>query len=415
MKVNKKTAKFTIMKKSLFLALFMLVSATFTFAQPSCIQDIWQTLNNEQYIKAQKLMESCMVGNEGSAITWLVKGNVYLKLYDYENTRATENPSYKPRFPLALETANEAFFKAMEINPDVKPLSGMVSPTDGQLLCAYPIQEMGNAEKEKGNWDKAIEYIEKAIKSYKIDAKRNSLYIAYAYIDIATCYQKKGDDAKYLEYMRNSAELRPNIPELYTSLYDIYKAKNDTVNCLSILKLGEKAVPDSLAADIQGAYLDYYAFIGEQEKMQTMANEILAKYGNNAAVVSSISTQLINGRAYETAKAALNNAIATNPNNFDLTQTMADCYYFEAIDKQNEGTDIQKNSKDADKWDRINALKQQSDALFTEAHTWLEKAYQINNNDPRNVKMLRQLKLRFRMEVPADLQEKYDSFYKENK
>jgi hypothetical protein len=29
--------------------------------------------------------------------------------------------------------------------------------------------------------------------------------------------------------------------------------------------------------------------------------------------------------------------------------------------------------------------------------------------------MLRQLKLRFRMEVPADLQEKYDSFYKENK
>ena len=82
MKVNKKTAKFTIMKKSLFLALFMLVSATFTFAQPSCVQDIWQTLNNEQYIKAQKLMESCMVGNEGSAITWLVKGNVYLKLYD---------------------------------------------------------------------------------------------------------------------------------------------------------------------------------------------------------------------------------------------------------------------------------------------------------------------------------------------
>lgn len=402
------------MKKSLFLALFMLASATFSFAQPSCVQDIWQTLNNGQFIKAQKLMETCIVGNEGSAITWLVKGNVYLKLYDYENNRVAENPTYKVRFPLALETANEAFFKAMEINPDVKPLSGMVSPTEGQLLCAYPIQEMGNAAKEKGDWDKAIEYIEKAVKSYKIDAKRNSLYIAYAYIDIADCYQKKGDEAKYLEYMNNAAELRPNIPALYTSLYDIYKSKNDTVNCLNILKLGEKAIPDSLAVDIQGAYLDYYAYIGEKEKMITMATEILTKFDTNAAVVSQISTQLINGGVYDIAKTSLTKAIEKIPNNFDLVQTMADCYYFEAIDKQNEGADIQKNSKDADKWDRINALKEQSDALFTEAHNWLDKAYKINNNDPRNVKMLRQLKLRFRMEVPADLQEKYDSFYKEN-
>lgn len=402
------------MKKIFLLALVMLASATLSFAQPSCVNDIWQTLNNEQYIKAKKLMDACIVGNEESAITWLVMGNVYLKLYDYENNRIKETPTYKRRFPTALETANEAFFKAVSINPDVKPLSGMVDASNGQLLCAYPIQEMGTTAMQNKQWDEAINYIEKAIKSYKIDAKRNNIYIAYAYTDIATCYQNKGDEAKRLEYLVKAAELHPNIPQLYTNLYSIFKEKNDTINCLKMLKIGEKAVPDSLAIDIKGSFLDYYAYIGENDKLVDMAQSILTKYDTNAAVVAQISTQLINARIYTMADSALNKALNVHPNNYDLVQTKADRYYFEAIDKQDEGTNIQKNSKDADKWDKINALKKQSDDLFTEAHTWLEKAYQINNNDPRNVKMLRQLKLRFRMEVPADLQTKYDSFYKGN-
>ena len=122
-------------------ALFVSASA---FSQ-SCLDDVWQCLRSKQVPKAKKFMESCMAANPDNAAVWLMQANVNVQLFNYDQERLQKDKTATPRYPNALEDAYNAFVKALELDKNVQPKTGMLGAKEGQQLLAGPFEEKARA------------------------------------------------------------------------------------------------------------------------------------------------------------------------------------------------------------------------------------------------------------------------------
>jgi hypothetical protein len=84
-------------------------------------------------------------------------------------------------------------------------------------------------------------------------------------------------------------------------------------------------------------------------------------------------------------------------------------YFFEAITYQN----LMDKATEDKNWDKLRELKEKEKIVLENAHTWVEKAYMIINNDRENNIMLQQLKVKLIKEVPQELKDKVDSYKQE--
>ena len=121
--------------KKLFLAALVSILAISLNAQN--VNDVWLLLQNNNIAGAQKKIEECMAIStyQTDATAWLYRGNVYLRVYDRDKERVKKNPEYVTRFPDAIFTAYESFYKALELNPKIEAVSGLIDPTNGQVTC----------------------------------------------------------------------------------------------------------------------------------------------------------------------------------------------------------------------------------------------------------------------------------------
>lgn len=60
--------------------------------------------------------------------------------------------------------------------------------------------------------------------------------------------------------------------------------------------------------------------------------------------------------------------------------------------------------------EKVNALKEVQKGILQNAHTWSEKAYNLNPNDVNNNVMLQQIKVKLLLPVPEELKAKVDSY-----
>ncbi len=396
------------MKKTFLLLIISVLFLQTSIAQPQCADDIWYDLKQNAVLKAKRTLDACMPDNQNSAELWLIKGNVELQLFQFEGNRKKRDANYELRYPNAIIESANAFYKSVELKAEVKPMSGMLDPKYGQSLVAPAIGEMAALEMQAKQYDKAIEYLQIAIRSYRADATANRKYIAYCFYDMAICYNVKGDKENYIKSLEEAAKLKVDFAEIYLNLYDEYKALNDTVNCGKILATGRGAVPDSAALDLKGYELDYYAFCGETEKFEQAADTLFKMYSTEPAVINIIAIHLLNKGYLEKAEPMILAGLAIDSNNFALNQQMAYRYYYELEKFQEESTAARAEQN----WDKVREIQAKEKEVLAVAHKWLEKAYSINADDRNNNIMLNQVKLRLLMPVPPELKEKVDSYYK---
>jgi tetratricopeptide (TPR) repeat protein len=401
------------MKKTFLFVISIFLSSYLLNAQPSCLKDVTYSLVSLKEVpKARKLMEEqCFPGNESSADVWLVRGNVFIQLYDYELERKKKDSKYMIRWPDAIITANESFYKAIELKPDVKPSQGLLDSKDGQVLSAYPISLLATEAMDKKDYNEAIKLFNMVIRSYRVDPKTYAVYLAYAYLDLANCYKAMGDDESYKKNLIDAAKLNTLVPDIYLNLYDLYKQENDTVKCGEILNQARKVIPDSLAIDVRGYELDYFATIGDTVKLRDAATKMFEQYKNNPDVIAIVAAHMVNNKEYVLAQEMIEAGLAIDPNNFDLNQQMTYRYYYEAADydkiKEDKLNEKPRNFKEAEV-----ALNKANEILET-AVIWAEKAYNINANDRQHNIMYRQILVRLQMPVSEELQKKVDSYYQQ--
>ena len=395
------------MKKTLLLIVLGILLSGGIFAQP-CITDVWMSIKNDQIGKAKRLMDECMIGNESNADAWLMKGNVYLRRYQQEQIKLKNDPSYTIKDVDAIWIANEAFYKALQLNSSIEPKLGMFSPKQGQLICAEGLVAEGQKALKKNDFDRAFKFIETAARIYKtLDNKNPDLpyNLGIFYLQLAQISYEKQDFDTYKKMLQEGMKAKTTVPEVYLFLYDLYKSEKDTVNCGNVLKVAKNAVPDSSAFDIRSTELEYLAITNQIDKFNPLADTLI-KHSNDTLKLSKIALLLTNNNQFDKAEEALNKGIATFPNSFDLNQKMGYNFFFKAVSYNNE---IQ-IATDARQYAKVAEIQAEQKAILEKAHTWCEKAYLLNGNDRDNNIMLKQLKVQLGKPVPEDLKAKCDSY-----
>ena len=378
--------------------------STVVFSQ-SCLDDVWMCLRQNQAPKAKKLLEGCMAANPESAQVWLMKANVYVNLYNMDQKKISADPNYTPRYPDALLTANEAFVKALELDPKVEPKTGMLSAIGGQKLCAEPFYNMGIQAEEKGDYQNAVKYFTLAAKNYELAKVNNNA--AAAYLQLALAYGKLNDQANYKHMLQKSIACAPAAyPACYTELYYIYQAENDTVNCGKILDKGFAVLPVEKQGELVEAQMNYYSMTDQKDKLMALCDTMLKRNPGDLTTVVNCANYLSNFKAYEKAEEILTEALAKDPNNFKLNSQMAYRYFMEVVDYE----DRIEAAKNAKQWGEMNPLREAQKPVLQKAHDWSDKAYQINPDDRQNNIMLQQLKVKLLIPVPEDLKAKVDSY-----
>lgn len=383
-------------------ALFVSVSA---FSQ-SCLDDVWQCLKANQIPKAKKFMESCMAENPDNAAVWLMQANVNINLYNYDLERQKKDPSVAPRYPNALEDAYAAFLKAVELDKNVMPKTGMLGAQDGQKLLADPFQEKAVKAEDKGKYDEALKYYALAAKCYELGGLKPNAAAMYYYS--ANVYVKMNDNENSTKMLEKSIALSPNItPAAYDVLYYNYKDMNDTVKCGEILAKAQKVFAEDAEklAILYASTMDYYSMIGDQEKLLATCDKAIAS--GNPEMISRCATYLSNAKQYAKAEQILRDALAKTPNNFDLLKQMAYRYALEYYDLM----DQRKAAMDSRRYDEANKIYQgpERKAAMENAHEWAQKAYDQNSDDLDNNLILREMKTLLQLEVPQELNDKINA------
>ena len=396
------------MKKLFVLALMAIMAIGSAYSQS--LEDVWMNLRNKQIGKARKVMDAVMEGNEQNAQAWLMKGNTYLQVYQQDQERLKKDPAYVSRTPDAIIIANEAFYQAISLDGNIVPMTGMLGPIEGQALCADPVYAMAQKAAEIADVENAIKYYNLAARDFK--AAKSNINAGIAYYDVAQLYKQSGDKANYKNMLNEVVKLKFPDPAVYLDLYDLYKEEKDTVNCGKILKTAMKVVPEENRADIEAAELDYFAMTGQIDKLNATCDAMAAKYEKAAPVLALIANHLVNNGQYEKAEAVINKGLAVDPNNADLNFQMASRYFFEALANQDMQDQVMKSKEGsyAERAEKVNELKAAQKTILENAHTWSEKAYNINPDDMNNNVMLQQIKLKLLLPVPDELKAKVDSY-----
>ncbi|MBO4654574.1 MAG: hypothetical protein J5644_03415 [Bacteroidales bacterium] len=396
------------MKKLFVLAVIAIMAIGSAYSQS--LEDVWMNLRNKQIGKARKVMDAAMAGNEDNAQAWLMKGNTYLQVYQQDQERLKKDPAYVSRTPDAIIIANEAFYQAISLDGNVVPMTGMLGPIEGQALCADPVYVMAEEAMNNGDQENAIKFFNLAARDYKL-AKSN-VNAGIAYYQVAGLYKAVGDKANYKAMLNETVKLKFPDPVVYLDLYDLYKEEKDTVNCGKILKTALKSVPEDKRADIEAAELDYFAMTGQIDKLNATCDEMATKYEKSAPVLALIANHLVNNGQYEKAESVINKGLAVDPNNADLNFQMASRFFFEALANQDlqDKTMKSKEGSYMERAEKVNELKAVQKTILENAHTWSEKAYNLNPNDANNNVMLQQIKLKLLLPVPDELKAKVDSY-----
>jgi tetratricopeptide (TPR) repeat protein len=383
-------------------ALFVSVSA---FSQ-SCLDDVWQCLRSNQIPKAKKFMESCMASNPDNAAVWLMQANVNIQLYNYDLERQQKDPSIAARYPNALEDAYAAFLKAVELDKNVTPKTGMLGAKEGQQLLARPFEDKARAAENNGNFSEAIQYYEKAAKCYELAQKKDDA--AAMYYSCAIVYGKSNDNANLEKMLEKCITTSPKRSvTAYVVLYDFYKQEKDTVKCGEILNKAQKNFSDDTVrmAQLLDPLMDYYSMIGDNEKLMTIVNKAIAS--GDPAMIPNCANFLSNAKAYAKSEQILRDALAKDPKNFDLLKQMAYRYALEYYDLM----DQRKAAMDNRKWDEANKIYQgpERKAAMENAHEWAQKAYEVNSDNLENNLILREMKTLLQLEVPQELNDKINA------
>lgn len=398
------------MKKLLVLTAISLLMVGTSISQ-SCMTDVWMCLQNKQIGKAKKIIEECMPGNEQNAELWLMRGNVYLQRYEDEIERKNNNPKYIIKDTDAIWIANESFFKAVELNPNVEPKPGLIDALTGQILCARPFYIIGQEAKKNKQWEKAYKYLNSAAKSLKLDQQNTNLAqdLGYLYFDLSQIALFLNQPENYKAMLLEATKVKTPVPEIYLLLYDLYKSENDTTRCGEIIASAKKNVPAERVIMIQELELEYYVMTGDLEKLNAATDKLAIEYADSAAFIAKLALYMTNSDQFQKAESYLEKGLAIDSTNFELNQQMGYRYFFEAITYQNL---MDKATEDRN-WDKLRELKEKEKIVLEKAHTWVEKAYMINNNDRENNIMLQQLKVKLIKEVPQELKDKVDSYKQE--
>ena len=289
--------------KKLFLAALVSIFAISLNAQN--VNDVWLLIQNNNIAGAQKKIEECMKIStyQTDATAWLYRGNVYLRIYERDIERVKKNPEYVTRYPEAIFTAYESFYKAIELNPKIEAVTGLVAPKDGQLTCGSEMYKTGSVAYEEKDYPKAKKYLATAAKALSSDESTKE-FSGYAYFYLYRIALAEQDKEAQKGALDDAIAMNTSYDVIYRLAYDLYSKSQDTVRCGEILKSAKKYVPKTKRGNIYALELSYLIATGDSVQLEKCFKNV-KKYTDDTIVMADCANYLVNAKGFDQAKELL--------------------------------------------------------------------------------------------------------------
>ena len=276
--------------------------------------------------------------------------------------------------------------------------------------------------KEK-NYDKAIELILMAQKCYAIsidDLRPDNEGLFWSYVDLSDAYQGKGEVENYKASMKKALTYKKPIPSIYIKAYQMFLEEKDTVQCGKVIATAKKAIPDTMQNArlmIANIELNYLYMTHQYDTLKLRAIEILEKTpfdANNLNAILDITDYMSNINELHQSEVIIDKYLALYPTNFEMTNLKGIVYLKKAmnIDLQTDSVRLSKVLSNTDKIRMQQELKIQKDNLYKVAHEWFEKAYNIDNTNAENIKMLYRVKRTINLPISPEFEAKFQEVIK---
>lgn len=375
------------MKRILFAAL-ILFAGTSVFAQRGKVTTALTLKEGGKLDKAWEAIQEAVDPNNPKAEksvnwpnAWEARGEIIeaiIKSKDENVKKLVENP---------IEEAYKSYQKAIELNakggtPALKiKVLGFMTTLINSASEAF----------EKEDFNKSTDYFEKVLAieetpMFKTDTPIDTAIMYNA--GLAALNAKQYDKA--IKYFTDCAKYGYNGGSSYSQVISAYQMKGDTATSVNIMKEAFDKYPEDQSILVQ--LINYYITTGKPEDAINYLDRAIEKENNNPSfyVAKGVALDKL-GRQDE--------AIAQYIKATEVKTDYADAYYNIGVIYFNRGVkqfDVANAVPTSDQA-RFEAEKAKSDAEFTKAVPYLEKAVEYNPNDTYIKEQLKNLYYRLKM------------------
>ena len=368
------------MKKFVMTAAFA-AFALAASAQSLNVSSAFQDMRKNYLNKAKAEIDAACLHEDtkDDAKTWCYKALIYSRI-------GGDAQSKKPKYPnLAPDWAEQAYTAARECKRLDSKSEFAQQVNEVFSFVGQEYYNQAEAAYKAKDYAKAIEIADKSMTAFTESGKSNfatnAMYIA-GLSSVAT-----QDTANVLKYFNQMTNKRTNINYVYTTLFNIYKAKGDNANAMKVATRYTKNCKNDYKAFLLLAEGDLLDNNMEKSKEQlNIVGEMTKDSVDLYPLVLVLSAQVLeNSGDYDGAIAKYNESLTLKPNQFEANFGLGGMYYNRATDKTLAASQL--DPFDEEKLALIEKLEAEAKELYRQSITNLEKSVAfIDNMTDENAK-----------------------------
>jgi len=365
------------MKNLMILSLIVTVSVSTVGAQSVKVQTAYRFMQDLDFESAvAPINEAILDPKTGvQAKTWYYRGGIYQQLYIDTNLRK--------KHPEAVKESVRSFKKAMIIDPK-NQWKDEIKRT--LMEYAYLYYNEGVAPFNNKEYQAAYDNFKATADLYAFmnDSLGEKVVdtLATLYAGNSALKLKHYDDAE--KQYESLLQRGISLPEIYSSLGDVYVVKGDTAKAVDIVDKGRKLYPDDKTLMI--SELNFVLAKKDDSKSIEKLNDAIKMEPDNILLYILLGDRYDKMKDTANAHAAYRKAIEKEPNNSIGYYQLGVSYYDIAYNINKEMNKLPDSQQK-----QIDAMKVQRNAMFTKSLAYLERAHQIDPKDKETLEALKQI------------------------
>jgi tetratricopeptide (TPR) repeat protein len=377
--------------KKLIAVFILLFAISSVFAQKALRTDAYNYLRKGQLDKAIKSIEPTISdpSTMNDPKTWFYRGNIMLQIH------MSPDSTVRGLEPDALAKAFESYKKTIELDSKKEYY---IESVQNLSVISEQAYNSGVEEFKNANYDKALEYFEKAAEVSTSFGNVDTLAIFNAGLSA----ENAKNNPKAVEHYTKVIELNYPQPLIYSSLANIYLAEKDTTKAFEIVAQGREKYPEEFALLIAETNLHLGA--GQTEQAMENLQEAVKTDPLNPTIHYAVGASYDQmGNKSEAEKAYLK-AIELKPDYFEANYNLGALYVNQAAEIITEANKLKLNDPNYE------VMKKEADDILQKSLPHLETASSLDPKDRSTLLALKEIYTRLSMydklkEVNARIEE----------
>ena len=355
------------MKKFLMTAAFAAFALT-AGAQSLNVSSAFQDMRKGYLNKAKAEIDAASLHEDtkDDAKTWCYKALIYARI---GGDAQSKKPKYKDLAPNWAEQAYNAAIECKRLDTK-QEFAQQVNEVFSFVANEY-YNQASAAYKEK-DFAKAIEFSEKSITGFNNSGKGQFALDAMFIAGLSSVATQ--DTANTIKYFNQMVRKRSDNNFVYSTLFNIYKAKKDNANAMKVATSYTKNCKNDFKAYLMLA--EGYLLEDNVEKSKEQINTVLNMTKDSAdlyPLVLVLSADVLEKSGdIDGAIAKYNESLTLKPNQFEANFGLGGMYFNRAADKTNAANQL--DPFDEEKLGLIDKLEAEAKELYRQSIANLEKA-----------------------------------------